>query len=40
MSFTHLIALAVVRALGAVPVLNSSFVADVDGQGTPGVVHQ
>ena len=38
-SFTHLIAFAVVRALGAIPVLNSSFVIDVDGQGTPGVVH-
>ena len=32
-SFTHLIGFAVVRALEAVPALNSSFVADVDGNG-------
>ncbi|MHB1511221.1 MAG: multifunctional oxoglutarate decarboxylase/oxoglutarate dehydrogenase thiamine pyrophosphate-binding subunit/dihydrolipoyllysine-residue succinyltransferase subunit [Acidimicrobiales bacterium] len=38
-SFTHLIGWAVVRALQSVPALNSSFVADVDGAGTPGVVH-
>jgi 2-oxoglutarate dehydrogenase E1 component len=38
-SFTHLIGFAVVRALQAVPALNSSFVADSDGKGTPGVVH-
>jgi multifunctional 2-oxoglutarate metabolism enzyme len=38
-SFTHLIGFAVVRSLQAVPVLNSSFVPDVDGKGTPGVVH-
>ena len=38
-SFTHLIGYAVVQSLGAVPALNSSFVADVDGKGTPGVVH-
>ena len=36
-SFTHLIGFAVVRALQAVPALNASFVADVDGKGTPGV---
>jgi len=38
-SFTHLIAYAVVRALRDVPVLNSSFIGDLDGNGTPGVVH-
>jgi len=38
-SFTHLIGFAVVRALEAVPALNSSFVPDVDGTGKPGVVH-
>ena len=37
-SFTHLIAWAVVKALGSVPALNSSFVADIDGTGTPGVI--
>ncbi len=37
-SFTHLIGWAVVRSLGAVPALNSSYVEDSDGQGTPGVV--
>ena len=38
-SYTHLIAYAVVRALGAYPSLNSGFVPDIDGNGTPGVVH-
>ncbi len=38
-SFTHLIGYAVVRALGQVPALNSRFVEDADGKGTPGVVH-
>jgi len=38
-SFTHLIGFAVLRALEAVPALNSSFVPDADGKGTPGVVH-
>ncbi|MDA8291433.1 MAG: multifunctional oxoglutarate decarboxylase/oxoglutarate dehydrogenase thiamine pyrophosphate-binding subunit/dihydrolipoyllysine-residue succinyltransferase subunit, partial [Actinomycetota bacterium] len=37
-SFTHLIGWAVVRALSAFPSLNSSFVEDADGAGTPGVV--
>ncbi|HLI16299.1 MAG TPA: multifunctional oxoglutarate decarboxylase/oxoglutarate dehydrogenase thiamine pyrophosphate-binding subunit/dihydrolipoyllysine-residue succinyltransferase subunit [Acidimicrobiales bacterium] len=37
-SFTHLIAWAIVRALRDVPALNSSFVADADGTGSPGVV--
>ncbi len=37
-SFTHLIAWAVVKALGAVPEMNASFVAEIDGTGTPGVV--
>ncbi|MGH9172194.1 MAG: multifunctional oxoglutarate decarboxylase/oxoglutarate dehydrogenase thiamine pyrophosphate-binding subunit/dihydrolipoyllysine-residue succinyltransferase subunit [Acidimicrobiales bacterium] len=37
-SFTHLIGWAVVQALQAVPALNSSFVEDIDGKGTPGVV--
>jgi 2-oxoglutarate dehydrogenase E1 component len=37
-SFTHLIGWAVVRALEAVPQLNSSFVEDVDGKGSPGVL--
>ena len=37
-SFTHIIGWAVVQALQAVPAMNSSFVADIDGTGTPGVV--
>jgi 2-oxoglutarate dehydrogenase E1 component len=38
-SFTHIIGYAVVRALLDVPVLNSAFVADVNGTGKPGVIH-
>jgi 2-oxoglutarate dehydrogenase E1 component len=38
-SFTHLIGWAVVRALQAVPALNSAFLPEIDGTGTPGVVH-
>ena len=40
-SFTHLIGYAVVRGLGAVPVLNSSYVEEqgADGRVMPGVVH-
>ena len=38
-SFTHLIGYAVVKALGAVPAMNATFVPDADGKGTPGVVH-
>ena len=37
-SFTHLIGYAVVRALAAYPTMNSAYVADADGKGTPGVV--
>ncbi len=37
-SYTHLIAYAVVQALHAWPTLNASFVADLDGKGTPGVL--
>ncbi len=37
-SFTHLIGFAVVRALEAVPALNSSFVPDLEGTGKPGVI--
>jgi len=37
-SFTHLIGFAIVRSLEAVPALNSSYVGDADGKGTPGVV--
>jgi 2-oxoglutarate dehydrogenase E1 component len=37
-SFTHLIAFAVLKGLAEVPALNSSFVADADGKGTPGVI--
>ena len=37
-SFTHLIAFAIVKALGDVPALNASFVPDSDGKGTPGVI--
>ncbi|HEY2564119.1 MAG TPA: multifunctional oxoglutarate decarboxylase/oxoglutarate dehydrogenase thiamine pyrophosphate-binding subunit/dihydrolipoyllysine-residue succinyltransferase subunit [Acidimicrobiales bacterium] len=37
-SFTHLIGYAVVKGLEAVPSMNSAFVADADGKGTPGVV--
>ena len=37
-SFTHIIAWAVVKALGAVPEMNSSFVAEIEDSGTPGVI--
>jgi multifunctional 2-oxoglutarate metabolism enzyme len=37
-SFTHLIAFAVLRGLEAVPALNATFVASVDDKGAPGVV--
>jgi len=37
-SFTHLIGYAVVQAAAAMPAMNSSFVDDVDGKGTPGVI--
>jgi len=37
-SFTHLIAFAVLRGLEAVPTMNSSYVAVADDKGTPGVV--
>ena len=37
-SFTHLIGYAVVKGLAAVPSMNSAFVADADGKGTPGVL--
>jgi 2-oxoglutarate decarboxylase len=38
-SYTHLIAYAVVKGLGAVPALNATFVDAVDDRGTPGVRH-
>ncbi|MHB8506471.1 MAG: multifunctional oxoglutarate decarboxylase/oxoglutarate dehydrogenase thiamine pyrophosphate-binding subunit/dihydrolipoyllysine-residue succinyltransferase subunit, partial [Acidimicrobiales bacterium] len=38
-SFTHLVAFAVVEALGAVPVLNSSFVAPGEPRAAARVVH-
>jgi 2-oxoglutarate decarboxylase len=38
-SYTHLIAWAVVKAVMAVPALNSAYVDDADGKGHPGVVH-
>jgi 2-oxoglutarate dehydrogenase E1 component len=38
-SFTHLIAFAIVKGLGEVPALNSTFVDAVDDKGTPGVRH-
>src|SRR5581483_592121 len=38
-SFTHIIGYAVVRALQDVPSLNATFVDDVGGKGTPGVIH-
>jgi 2-oxoglutarate decarboxylase len=37
-SFTHLIGFAIVRALAAVPALNSTYVPDSDGKGRPGIV--
>jgi 2-oxoglutarate dehydrogenase E1 component len=37
-SFTHVIAFAVLRGLDAVPALNSTFVDAMDDKGTPGVV--
>ena len=38
-SFTHLIAFALLRGLEQVPALNSTFVGAIDDKGTPGVVH-
>jgi 2-oxoglutarate decarboxylase len=38
-SFTHLIAFAIVKGLREVPALNSTFVDAVDDKGTPGVRH-
>ena len=38
-SFTHLIAYAIVMGLREVPALNSTFVEAVDEKGTPGVRH-
>jgi 2-oxoglutarate dehydrogenase E1 component len=38
-SFTHVIAFALVKGLGEVPALNSTFVDAVDDKGTPGVRH-
>jgi 2-oxoglutarate decarboxylase len=37
-SYTHLIAYAVVKGLLAMPVMNSAYVEDADGRGTPGVM--
>jgi 2-oxoglutarate dehydrogenase E1 component len=37
-SFTHVIAFAVLRGLDAVPALNSTFIDAMDDKGTPGVV--
>ena len=38
-SFTHLIAFAIVKGLHRVPALNAAFVDAVDDKGTPGVRH-
>jgi 2-oxoglutarate dehydrogenase E1 component len=38
-SFTHLIAFAILKGLREVPALNSTFVDAVDDKGTPGVRH-
>ncbi|MDA8185207.1 MAG: multifunctional oxoglutarate decarboxylase/oxoglutarate dehydrogenase thiamine pyrophosphate-binding subunit/dihydrolipoyllysine-residue succinyltransferase subunit [Actinomycetota bacterium] len=38
-SFTHLIAYAVVKGLQRVPAVSSSYVEDANGKGAPGVVH-
>jgi len=38
-SFTHVIAFALVKGLGEIPALNSTFVDAVDDKGTPGVRH-
>ena len=37
-SFTHLIGFAVVQGLRELPAVNSSYVEDADGEGTPGVI--
>ncbi len=37
-SFTHLIGYAIVQAMKAVPAMNSVFVPDADGKGSPGVI--
>ena len=36
-SFTHFIAFAIIKGLGAVPALNAAFVEAIDQKGTPGV---
>ena len=36
-SFTHLIAYAIVKGIGAIPAMNATFVEAVDAKGTPGV---
>ena len=38
-SFTHLIAYAVVKGLGEIPALNATFIDAIDDKGTPGVRH-
>ena len=38
-SFTHLIAFALVKGLGEIPAMNNTFVEAVDEKGTPGVRH-
>ncbi len=37
-SFTHLIAFAIIKGLGRIPSMNASFVDAVDAKGTPGVL--
>ncbi len=37
-SFTHLIAYAIVKSVELVPSLNATFVDDYDGKGTPGII--
>ena len=36
-SFTHLIAFAIIRGIGAIPAMNATFVEAVDERGTPGI---
>ena len=38
-SFTHVIAFAIVKGLGEIPAMNATFVDAVDDKGTPGVRH-
>gem|GEM_PF-1943533 len=37
-SFTHLIAFAIIKGIGAIPSMNATFVDSIDAKGTPGII--